>query len=575
VIGNPPWDKMRFEEVQWFEPRQPEIARAPTSAERAKLIKKLEEQGDTIWAAYRYARDFSELAMRAARRSPTLKPLSGGDTNIYALFVAQAQQLLAPDGICGFLVPTEIVTALSTAENFRDLTDKRRVRSILDFQNRLTGETHQYFPDVYYREKFCAYIFGGLRRCWETIECAFFLSGTDDASIADQASCMTPAEFRLFNPNTGTAPVFRTMRDAELARRIYGSHPILADSRRVNQPKVWPANYASVFHMSGSSGLFRNALQLERDGFYPVKRGRWRRGTEEWLPLYEGKLVQSFNHRAASIRREERNLHRVAQPVPATPEQLANPEWTPAPQFFVEASASLDHWALALKDVTSVTNARSVIAAIIPVRSAGHTLPLIDLHHPVSRALFAGMMNSFVFDYLARQKVQKNHLTWFIVEQLPVIPPAAYDRTFGPLTAREIVAREVLHLTYTAHDMAPFARDMGHLAPPRNGEGDRRPSWAGDGGAVARATPPEERPVLPPFPWDEADRRQRRARVDALYFHLYGIDRHDADYILSTFPIVRRQDEAAFDGRFLTRDLILAHMAALTAGDPDAIITPR
>ncbi|HEY0012329.1 MAG TPA: hypothetical protein VGB79_05695, partial [Allosphingosinicella sp.] len=75
--------------------------------------------------------------------------------------------------------------------------------------------------------------------------------------------------------------------------------------------------------------------------------------------------------------------------------------------------------------------------------------------------------------------------------------------------------------------------------------------------------------------WDEADRRQRQARLDALYFHLYGLTRDEAEYILSTFPIVRRQDETAFDGRFITRDLILAQMAALDAGDTDAIISLR
>lgn len=77
-----------------------------------------------------------------------------------------------------------------------------------------------------------------------------------------------------------------------------------------------------------------------------------------------------------------------------------------------------------------------------------------------------------------------------------------------------------------------------------------------------------------PFAWDEANRRQRRARLDALYFHLYGIDAADVDYILSTFPIVARHDIAEH-GRFITRDLILGHMAALAAGDPDAVIVPR
>ena len=97
----------------------------------------------------------------------------------------------------------------------------------------------------------------------------------------------------------------------------------------------------------------------------------------------------------------------------------------------------------------------------------------------------------------------------------------------------------MLRLTYTAHDMAPFARDLGY-----DGE---------------------------PFIWDEEERRHLRARLDALYFHLYGLDRDDAAYVLSTFPIVRKQDEAEF-GSYRTRDLILAYMNALAAGDTETVV---
>ena len=76
----------------------------------------------------------------------------------------------------------------------------------------------------------------------------------------------------------------------------------------------------------------------------------------------------------------------------------------------------------------------------------------------------------------------------------------------------------------------------------------------------------------PPFLWDEEDRRHLRARLDALYFHLYGLDRADAAYVLDTFPIVRREDEAQFDGRYRTKELILAYMNALAAGDTESVV---
>ena len=142
-----------------------------------------------------------------------------------------------------------------------------------------------------------------------------------------------------------------------------------------------------------------------------------------------------------------------------------------------------------------------------------------------------------IFDFTTRQKLQGQTLNLFILEQLPVIAPDDYDRQLGSTTARELVRDHVLRLTYTAHDMAPFARDLGYEGPP--------------------------------FTWDEEERRHLRARLDALYFHLYGLDRDDAEYVLGTFPIVRREDEARF-GRYRTRDLVLAYMDALAAGDTES-----
>ena len=148
--------------------------------------------------------------------------------------------------------------------------------------------------------------------------------------------------------------------------------------------------------------------------------------------------------------------------------------------------------------------------------------------------LLAANLNSFAFRLCCSAEATGTDLNLFIVEQLPVIAPDDYDRRFGDKTAREIVREHVLELTYTAHDMEPFARDLGYEGPP--------------------------------FVWNEDDRRHLRARLDALYFHLYGLSREDAGYVLETFPIVRRDDEKRF-GKYRTKEMVLAYMNALSAGD--------
>ena len=450
------------------------------------------------------------------------------------------------DGLVGLLTPSGIYADKTAARFFKTVSTKGRVSGLFDFENRRLGTNlPPFFPDVDGRFKFVALIFGGEQRQFEQTDCSFFLP--DTATIADDPErCfpLAPADFARVNPNTGTAPIFRTRRDADITRRIYARHPVLVDRSDGQERKTWPVRYLRMFDMTNDSHLFRTAAQLEAAGFYPVQGNRWKRGDELYLPLYEGKMVQAFDHRAASVVVKPENLNRPAQPREATLDEHANPNWLPDHQFNVPASecgwTSESNWVLGFKEITAPTNARTFIAALFPAVGFGNKVPILRPETANRNEwLLAANLNAMAFDFVTRQKVQGQTLNLFIIEQLPVIAHADYDRPFGSTTARELVRDHVLRLTYTAHDLAPFARDLGYTGPP--------------------------------FRWDEDKRRHLRARLDALYFHLYGLTRDDADYILSTFPIVRREDEAQF-GRYRTRDLILAYMHALDADDTETVV---
>ena len=351
------------------------------------------------------------------------------------------------------------------------------------------------------------------------------------------------------NPNTGTAPIFRTRRDADITRRIYERHPVLVDRSEGKERKTWPVDHLRQFDITNDSDLFRTAEQLEAEGFYPVAGNRWKCGEELYLPLYEGKMMQAFDHRAASVVINPENLNRQAQPLASTLRECMDPDFLPKPGFWISAtnvSATFPQsmgWTLVYRRITAPTNARTTLVTFLPWCGVSYTIPMLQSGSSEFSALEAvclqSALSSFCLDYVSRQKLQGTSMSLTSLEQLPVIAPADYDRPFGDKTARELVRDHVLRLTYTAHDMAPFARDLGY-----------------DG---------------PPFVWDEEERRHLRARLDALYFRLYGLDREDAEYVLSTFPIVQREDEKAF-ARYRTRDLILAYMSALTAGDTETVV---
>ena len=270
------------------------------------------------------------------------------------------------------------------------------------------------------------------------------------------------------------------------------------------------------------------------------------------MPLYEGKMVQAFDHRAADVVINPKNVHRPALQEALSEKEHTDPSRVPTPQFWVSRAEATDTdglgWVLGFKEITAPTNIRTMIAALLPAVAFGNKIPLLLPNLPTLRDEWhlVSEFNSFPHDFVVRQKVHGQTLNWFLVEQFPILASKHYERTFGKRSAAEIVKDHVLRLTYTADDMAPFARDMGYV---------------GTDGVVK-----------PPIIWNEAERRHLRARLDALYFILYGVNNEDdICYILSTFPIVERADREAFDGVYLTRELILWYKRALEARDPKSL----
>ncbi len=543
IIGNPPWDRIKLQEVEWFATRSPELALAPTAAARRRGIKALRDAGDTLAAQFDAAKLRADRLGQLVRASGHYPLLGGGDINLYSLFVERSMRLIKPDGIVGLLTPSGIYADKTAARFFKSVSTSGRVGGLFDFENRRLGTNlPPFFPDVDSRFKFCAFIFGGEERRFDRTECAFFLH--DTVAIQDGERCfpLAAADFARVNPNTGTAPVFRTRRDADITRRIYECHPVLVDRSGREEVRAWPVRYSSMFHMTNDSHLFRTAAQLDADGFYPVQGNRWKKGDALYLPLYQGRMIWHFDHRANSVLVNPESTHNPYLSEPVTEEQHADPSFLPQTQYWVPAEdvkTALEEssgWTLGFRDITNPTNERTMIAAVVPWAGFGNPIPILQgMEAPMASCLVANL-NSLGFDYVARQKAQGTHMNWYIVEQLPVIASADYDRTFGDTTARDLVRDHVLRLTYTAHDMAPFAHDLGY-----------------DG---------------PPFIWNDEERRHLRARLDALYFHLYGLSKDDAAYKLDTFPIVRRHDGAAF-GHYRTKNMVLAYYNALAAGDTD------
>ena len=224
VIGNPPWDRNKLQEVEWFASRAPELALAPMAAARRTMIRELRDQEDPLADDFDAAKERADGLGQLVRRSGHYPLLGGGDINLYSLFVERAMGLVKPDGFVGLLTPSGIYADKTAARFFKSVSTGGRVSGLYDFENRKI-----FFKDVHASFKFCVLVFGGEERRFDQTECAFFLHDTE--TIKDRERCfpLAPTDFAKVNPNTGTAPVFRSRRDAEITRGIYERHPVLVD----------------------------------------------------------------------------------------------------------------------------------------------------------------------------------------------------------------------------------------------------------------------------------------------------------------------------------------------------------
>ena len=349
------------------------------------------------------------------------------------------------------------------------------------------------------------------------------------------------------NPNTGTCPIFRSKRDAEINKAIYRRVPVLIREGD-SEVNPWGISFLRMLDMANDSGLFRTREELEGDGWV-LDGNDFRRGEETYLPLYEAKMVHHFDHRFGTYEGQtdsqanQGKLPELDDAQHSDPDHISLPwYWVPRAEVEQRLCDRWDRgWLLGWRDICRNTDTRTVIPSLVPRVGIGHTfplaLPVVD-DWSLGAALYANL-TTYALDYIARQKIGGTHVTYGLIKQFPVFSPEVYRHPLGwgpEIPAYDWLLPRILELTYTAWDLEPFARDCGY-----------------DG---------------PPFRWDAGRRFLLRCELDAAFFHLYGLNRDDSAYILDTFPVVRKRDEAQH-GEYRTARVILEvydRMAEATCG---------
>ncbi len=534
VLGNPPWERVKLQEQEFFASRSREIAEAPNKAARDRLIRALGRPNATpserlllqAFEQSKRAAEASSLFIRTAGRYP----LTGtGDVNTYAVFSELFLNLVSATGRAGLIVPTGISTDDSTKALFAEISSSKRVASLFSFENE-----EFIFPSVHHAFRFCLLTLTGTETQIERPVFVFFARQPEQIYEKDRRFTLSPDEISLINPNTRTCPVLRSTADAELAKKLYARVPVLLHEGQTSG-NPWKISLLTMFHMSADSGMFRTSEQLD---VAELKGGPLldRRGIT-WLPLYEAKMVHQYDHRYNTYNQAGTGVLDVDV------DRKQNPQYEILPRYWVEQGAVLSHltgrgwsrsWLYGFRSIARSTDERTAIGTVIPAWSVGHKVLLAmfgDEITPQLMACWAANFNSLVFDYLIRQKVGGTDLGFFQVKQIPMLPPSAYE-------GQEIqfVTDRILELVYTSESLRSFAEDLGYLGAP--------------------------------FSWDPDRRAVLRAELDAFYACKYGLSRDELRFILDpsdaygmdypsqTFRVLR-ENEVKELGEYRTQRLVL------------------
>jgi len=563
LLGNPPWEHTELKEKEFFAERSPIIANAQTGAIRKRMIEELSTSDSALYHAYIQAVRQHDFISHFCGNSG-IYPLCGvGRINLYAIFAELFRHIVSITGRFGAIFQSGIATDDTTKLFFQDLVETHSLVSMFDFENK-----EKLFQGAHAEQKFCL-LTSGASGISESIAFVFFAHSIGDILNPDKRFTLSDSDFSLLNPNTKTCPIFRTKHDAELTKAIYRRVPVLLNEELKTKSKnlQWKIGFKQgLFNMATDSDLFHMREQLETSGF-KINGNILAKNGEIFLPLYEGKLTSAYNNRAATFNNVGADDLLKGNPRDNMKDELTQADFLAIPRYWV-AKQEVDNarneqtqWQLSFHAIANPNNERSSIFTFLPNSGVGHSAFIVPNLDYKKACVFCASCNSFIYDNIVRQKLGSRNFSFFVIKQTPILSPASLSQiqTWLQNSFSAWCIPRVLELTYTAWDLEPFAKDCGY-----------------DG---------------PPFKWDEERRFLLRAELDAAFFHLYlpadengdwkqakvsdgavkdetpeefaalkaafPTPRDAVSYIMETFPIVKRKDEAAH-GSYRTKDTILS-----------------
>jgi hypothetical protein len=505
LLGNPPWEKVQPEQEQFFQSYYPDIAAISDSEKRNTAIEGLKEKDlkvYTMWYEYKH----SVYRFSNFLTSSTKYDLSAiGNRNLYRIFSDIAIHSINNYGRAGLIVQSGIYADDMGKLFFESLLKNRNLISLFDFEN-----SEKYFQ-----------IHGQMRYTLLTLghsyihrpQYSFLLRKIEDLQNESKRFELSMDEIELINPNTKNCPQFKTRFEADLIIKLY---------RNLNTKIIW-AESGENFDLRFTSEMI-NISRAPKVIFTDIVNSE----LINYIQVLEAKNIYHFDHRYSTFssvqsRKElEQGLSLDVElgDKTSTDYEIQCRYCVPINFYNSKNNDSyLNEWYLGIRGIASSTNERTLIASIVPRIAISYSINLILPEDPLIGLLLCSNLNTFILDFVTRSKVSNNNISLFIIKQLPI---QNYNCWSGSL--REKVLENTIKLSATSKSLKSILDDN-----------------AAHSDLIS---------------FELKERFQLQCELDAIYAHLYGLEKDEMDYIMETFPIVKRKDIAKY-GSYRTKETIL------------------
>lgn len=556
ILGNPPWEKINLEDKEFFLSRDPSISDITKASKRNKAIQQLEEINKPLFEEYHQELNKTNKAINFFKTKGIYDYGNEGLLNTYPLFTESGLIKLNPEGSLGFVIPSGFFADDTISPLFEHCVTNRRVRSIFDFEN-----SKKIFPEVHRQTRFCLVTLTG-SDSFDFFKAKFLLSDPIEVSTDSNLLKIYNEDIFRFNPNNKVCPSFRTQYEFDLNKKLYQYGVLKNDSDQYNSTHVH-----RMINMSSDSNLLQDEPTINS------------------LPVYESKLIYFYDHRYATFEnlsnevKSKGNADRTDSTIKTDPSYRLTPRYYATKNTYEEKNDNWNwnkHWYLAYRYISASTNERTAISSIIPPSVISNSSYMIFDDQLIDIVIFHSLMNTLLFDFVARSKVNLNFPP-VILKQTPCIRSHQINK--NNLT---FLLPRIFELDFTAWDLKGYANDLWEEAADdlksaikyqweenkkaTGGHEWKIPEWAD---AYPEIEWEQDKGCpLPPFKWDEDRRALLRAELDAYFALLYGLERDELRYILDpqdvygedfpgeTFRVLKNKEIKKY-GEFRTRKLVL------------------